>query len=77
MCFKTLILNSDQILLYWGELEGETGILGKLENWAYFKSPPDLLIFEELEGEILENTWNGGIGMKLGGYNKQMSVIHD
>ena len=74
------------------ELEGETGILGKCENWgifilrigdrilmnfdilkefmsqsSYFKSRPDLLTSGELEGEILENTWSGGIGMKLGG----------
>ena len=35
---------------------------------SYFKSQPDLLThWEELEGEILENTWSGGVGMKLGG----------
>ena len=34
---------------------------------SYFKSRPDLLTLGELEGEILENTWSGGIGMKLSG----------
>ena len=35
---------------------------------SYFKSRPDLLTLgEELEGEILENTCSGGIGMKVGG----------
>ena len=44
---------------------------------SYFKSRPDLLTLGELEGEILENVWSRGIGMKLGGYNKQMSLIRD
>ena len=34
---------------------------------SYFKSRPDLFTWGELEGEILENTWSGGIGMELGG----------
>ena len=34
---------------------------------SYFKFWPDLLALGELEGEILENTRSGGIGMKLGG----------
>ena len=33
---------------------------------SYFKSRTDILTFGELEGEISENTWNGGIEMKLG-----------
>ena len=44
---------------------------------SYFKSEPDLLTLGGLEGEILENTLSGGIGMKLGGKNKQMSLIRD
>ena len=34
---------------------------------SYFKSRPDLLTLGGVGGEILENNWNGGIGMKLGG----------
>ena len=36
LCFKALILNSNQILWHWGELEGETGIPRKRENWDVF-----------------------------------------
>ena len=34
---------------------------------SYFKSRTDLFSLGEFEGEILENTCSGGIGMKLGG----------
>ena len=34
---------------------------------SYFKSRPDLLTLGKLEGEILQNTWSGGIAMKLVG----------
>ena len=44
---------------------------------SYFKSRPDLLTLGEVGGEILENTLSGGIRMKLGVQNKQMSLIRD
>ena len=84
-------------------MEGETGILGKHENWGIFILRIDdqiVMKFDFLEGihvsELLfqiptrsfdiggswrgiswKNTWSGGIGMKLGGWNKQMSLIRD
>ena len=34
---------------------------------SYVKSRPDLLTLGGVGGKILENTWSGGIRMKLGG----------
>ena len=57
------------------------GILMKCVVWndimsqsCYFKSWPDLMRMKGVGGggpKILENTLSGGIGMKLGGKNKQ------
>ena len=44
---------------------------------SYFKSRPDLLTLGGVGGVTLENTWSGGIGMKLCEKNKQMSLIRD
>ena len=58
------------------------GILMKFDVWkdflsenCYFKSRPDLVTLGGVGGEpkILENTWSGGIRMKLGGKNKHKS----
>ena len=44
---------------------------------SYFKSRPDLLTSGGVGGGNLANIWSGGIGMKLGGQNKKMSLIRD